>query len=84
VVEVLRFPYESKKGVEDRLKLTAIDIAQPYFVDAPESGYCLSYKVQALERVHLPKPDGFRFPQTGWLRVDEDVLQEWPELAPVA
>jgi hypothetical protein len=81
-LDVIRFPFERKKDVEDRLKLTTVQAAQPYFVDAPDSGFCLSYKVEALERVSLPKPDDFRFPQQGWLRVDDELAEEWLGLAP--
>src|SRR5262245_59157429 len=59
VVDVIRFLYERKKDVENKLKLTTVQATQPYFVDGPESGFCLSYKVEALERVNLPKPDDF-------------------------
>jgi hypothetical protein len=82
VVDVIRFPYERKKDVETKLKLTTVDAAQPYFVDAPDSGFCLSYRVEAIERVNLPKPEAFRFPQQGWLRIDDEVAEQWPGLAP--
>jgi hypothetical protein len=80
VVDVVRFSYQSKEEVKRKLQLTAPQAAQPYFVEAPESGFCISYKVEALERVSLPKPDGFRFPQHGWLKVKPEVVEEWPGL----
>jgi hypothetical protein len=82
VLDVIRFRYERKEVVEERLKLAPVDVAQAYFVDGPESGFCLSYKVQALERLCLPKPDDFRFPQMGWLRIDDDFARAWPNLMP--
>src|SRR5438067_8481524 len=45
VVEVLRFSYQTKKEVEQKLNLTPVQAAQDYFIDGPEAGYCLSYKV---------------------------------------
>jgi len=49
VMEVIRFPYKRKDEVEKKLQLTNVQAAQPYFVDAPESGFCLSYKVKRLK-----------------------------------
>jgi hypothetical protein len=82
VTEVSRFPYQGKDEVRQRLQLTAQEAAQPYYIDAPDAGYCLSYKVQAVERVCLPKPDGFRFPQSGWLQVSDQIAVAWPGLVP--
>jgi hypothetical protein len=84
VVDVNRFPYEEKNTVAERLNLTPGQAAQPYFLDGPESGFCLWYNVEALERLNLSKPDDFRFPQVGWLRIDGDVATEWPALASYA
>lgn len=71
VTDVIRFPYKHKDEVRERLQLTILEAGQPYYTDAPDAGYCLSYKVEALERVHLPKPDSLRFPQSGWMQVNE-------------
>jgi hypothetical protein len=81
VVEVLRFPYETKKEVEQRLNLTPVQAAQEYFVDGPEAGYCLSYKVAAIERTNIPRPDDFKFPHQGWLKVSPEVVAAWPGLS---
>jgi hypothetical protein len=81
VIDVIQFEYQKKNQVEVRLALAQGDADQPYFVDAPESGFCLSYRVEVLERLSVPKPDGFRFPQIGWLRIDDSLAQRWPELA---
>jgi hypothetical protein len=80
VVEVLRFSYQMKKEVEQKLNLTPLQAAQDYFVDGPESGYCLSYKVEAVEGVSIPRPDDFKFPHQGWLKVSPDVVAAWPGL----
>jgi hypothetical protein len=81
VVEVLRFPYETKKEVEQKLNLTPVQAAQDYFVDGPEAGYCLSYKVAAINRVSIARPEDFKFPHQGWLKVSPEVVAAWPELA---
>jgi hypothetical protein len=81
VVEVLRFPYETKKEVEEKLDLTAVQAAQDYFVDGPGAGYCLSYKVAAIERVSIPRPDAFKFPHQGWLKVSAEIVAAWPGLS---
>jgi len=81
VVDVLRFSYQRKKEVEQKLGLTAVQAAQSYFVGGPESGYCLSYKVEAVERVSFPRPDGFKFPHQGWLKVGKDFVDVWPGLS---
>ena len=81
VVEALRFSYQTKKEVQQKLNLTPVQAAQEYYVDGPESGYCLSYKVKATERVSIPRPDDFRFPHQGWLKVSPDVVAAWPGLS---
>lgn len=81
VVEVLRFSYQTKKEVEQKLNLTPVEAAQDYFVDGPESGYCLSYKVEAIARASIPRPDDFKFPHQGWLKVSPEVEAAWPGLS---
>jgi len=81
VVEVLRFSYQTKKEVEQKLNLTPVQATQAYFVDGPDSGYCLSYRVEATERLSIPRPDDFKFPHQGWLKMSEDVAAEWPGLS---
>ena len=81
VIEVLRFPYRAKKEVEQKLSMTAVQAAQDYFVDGPEEGYCLSYKVAAVERVSIPRPDDFKFPHQGWMRLDPEAIAAWPALS---
>jgi len=81
VVEVLRFSYESKKEVEEKLNLTPVQVAQEYFVDGPDAGFCLSYKVATIERLSIPRPDDFKFPRLGWLKVSPEVIAAWPGLS---
>ena len=80
VLEVLRFSYSSKTDAEKKLNLTPVQAAQDYFVGGPEAGYCLSYKVAAIERLNIPRPDDFKFPHQGWLRISPETLAAWPGL----
>lgn len=78
VVRVERFPYASKKDVQDQLvsQFGALDEQQPYYRDAPSRGHCIAYKVEPLQRLGIPKPEGLRFPMSGWLR-DARKISEW-------
>ncbi len=82
VVDVSRFPYSQKEQVKANLHLTDPQAAERYFVEAPEPGFCLAYRVEAVERMSLSKPEEFRFPQKGWLRITDDIVQKWPGLGP--
>ncbi|QDV90432.1 hypothetical protein RAS2_15110 [Phycisphaerae bacterium RAS2] len=81
VVSVLRFSYQTRKEVEQKLNLTPVQAAQNYFVHGPEAGYCLSYRVAAIERVSIPRPDDFKFPRQGWLKVSPEVVAAWHGLS---
>jgi hypothetical protein len=78
VVEVSKFVYQDKKVVECNLeeRFGEFNKSQAYFLQAPPEGYCLAYKVLPTERVNYPRPEGFKFPYLGWLRVDEKVERE--------
>jgi predicted restriction endonuclease len=39
--------------------------------------------VEANRRLNVPKPPNFRFPQQGWLRVDNAVTREWVGTPPL-
>jgi hypothetical protein len=79
VAEIDRFGYDSKRTLEGKLisEWGPFDTTQPYFVDASEHGYCLVYRVLPLQRLNLSKPEDFKFPQLGWLRVDVGVARMW-------
>ena len=81
VSEVLRFAYQTKDEVKQKLKLTPVDVAQDYFVEGPTAGYCLSYWVTAMEQVSIMRPEDFKFPQVGWLKVSPEVVAAWPLLS---
>jgi len=79
VVDVDRYSYDRKKIVREKLesRFGAFDINQPYFLGAPEQGYCLAWKVMPLERMSLPKPEQLRFPQQGWLHITDEIAETW-------
>lgn len=79
VIEVHRFSYNSKNEVRERLRATFGDFnpTQTYFVESPDQGYCLAWKVAPLQRLSLLKPHTLRFPGQGWLRIDHNVASEW-------
>jgi hypothetical protein len=77
VTKIVRFPYARKNEVARRLHLPRQETDRFYFKNASNSGFCLAYKVKPLERIHIPKPDDFRFPHQGWLRVTPELRVSW-------
>ncbi len=79
VSSIEQFTYTTKFEAAQalRTRFTDLDTEQPYFVEAPERGYCLVWKVTPLERLDLPKPAGFRFPMLGWLHLDNEIASQW-------
>jgi hypothetical protein len=79
VEDVDRFSYDTKEAAAARLEARFGRFAreQTYFVNAPESGFCLAYKVKPVQKLSLPKPATFRFPHQGWLRADDQHAEEW-------
>ena len=82
VSEVVRFPYARKSEVATRLGLPRQEIDSSYFQDAPNSGFCLAYKIKPVDRIHIPKPKNFRFPHQGWLRITRLLRASWNLPAP--
>lgn len=74
VVKVDRFPYSDKQEIFDRYPNS---LGLKYYDSRPDSGYFVGYKVKVLEKLDLEKPNGFRFPQLGWLRVDNEIASTW-------
>ena len=78
VDRVQKFPYQTKAEVVETLRKGGGNVStDPYFVKASPTGFCLAYKVSAAEQVQLPKPNGFQFPQQGWLKVDPEISKTW-------
>jgi hypothetical protein len=74
VVFIDRYKYENKRDVFLRFKNS---MNTRYYAKRPETGYLFHYKVQAIERINIQKPKGLRFPQLGWLRLDNLNVQDW-------
>jgi 5-methylcytosine-specific restriction protein A len=78
IAELDRFSYQNKRQAEKRIRNMAdFDMRQPYFQKAPAKGYCVVWKVEPLQKLNLPKPDGVKFPQQGWLRIDDRIAKDW-------
>jgi hypothetical protein len=79
VVKIERFAYEKKSEVIEKLqKLSRAIVSNDYyFREGAESGFCFAYKVSPLQRLNIPKPKAFKFPQSGWLRIDAEVRAKW-------
>jgi len=75
--EVGRFAYESKAKAVERLGLTGEQARQEYLRDAPDSGYCLAWRVRTAEPVDIQKPEAGRFPHKGWLRLQGEDRATW-------
>lgn len=85
VAQVDASPYNSLDAALDRIDDqfgVAIDRAQRYLDDKPQEGYCLAYRVEALERLDLPRPEDVTFNQQGWERGDRPEIAAWLRQAP--
>lgn len=74
VVNVVRFPYDNKEEIFDRFKKS---LGHEYYASRPVKGYLVGYKIKVVKKINLAKPKGFKFPQLGWLRVDNEVSKIW-------
>jgi hypothetical protein len=79
VRELYKFEYETKQDLRDRLieRFGEDPATDPYYADKAEKGYCIAFKATPIQRLNLPKPSGFRFPQGGWIRGNDDAVKEW-------
>jgi hypothetical protein len=79
VKDIERFKYEDKilAGKKMEKRFGVFNRQQAYFANAPEAGFCLAYNVSPLQRINLLKPTGFKFPQVGWLRGDNEITKQW-------
>ncbi len=79
VSNTLRFPYENQGEFEHRAQFD-VRGSDNYIVNkfAKHSrGFCLRAELQPVRRLNIAKPDGFKFPQKGWLRVDDEIATKW-------
>jgi 5-methylcytosine-specific restriction endonuclease McrA len=79
VTDVARFTYGSRSEAHKQLvsQFGNFDPSEDYFINAPEHGYGLAYKVSPLLRMEIPKPRNIQFPRVGWLRIAQEVEQRW-------
>jgi predicted restriction endonuclease len=71
---VERYAYTDKKKI---LKQYENLRGNKYYEGRPKQGYFVGYKVKVLERLDIPKPQDFNFPQLGWLRINDELAQKW-------
>jgi hypothetical protein len=76
IVMVDRFPYDQKSQILERYPNYD---ESSYFVEGPDSGYFITYRVKVDERLSVPRPPGFQFPQLGWAKVDDVIAHKWFE-----
>lgn len=80
VTQVEAFPYASLAAALDRVDEAfevEIDREQRYLDGKPDEGYCLAYRVDAVERLNLPKPADVSFNQQDWERGDRPQIAAW-------
>ena len=79
VVDVYRFPYNNKNEVIQKLltRFHNFDKEDDYLINGPEKGYCLAYKIKAINKEDLPKPTNIHFPQMGWMKINSDIAIKW-------
>jgi hypothetical protein len=79
VVAIDRFPYDVKQTVQTRLSrfFGNFDSSEKYYLKATSHGYCLAWKIKALQRVDFPKPQNFKFHEIGWLSGNDDIAVQW-------
>ncbi len=74
VTEIVRFPYQSKQEIISNFK----DVSnENYFKTRAEKGFFISYKITVIESVSFNKPDNYRFPHLGWVRIDNQIAEKW-------
>jgi len=74
VVKIIRFPYNSKQEIIDKFK----DVSEiEYFQTRAEKGFFINYRVKVIDKLHIQKPQNFKFPQLGWFRVEKDLASTW-------
>lgn len=74
VTEIVRFPYNSKQEIISNFK----DVSnENYFKTRADEGFFISYKIAVIERVSFNKPDNYRFPHLGWVRIDKQIAEKW-------
>lgn len=76
---VEKFPFSNKRVAKDRLFgfFNDKDDFQDYFDKAPESGFCLAFKIEQVAKIAISKPAGENFSRNGWLRSGDAHARTW-------
>ncbi len=75
---VEKFTYQNKGQARDHLvRLGGFDTRDPRFINSPEMGFCLAYRLKVLQKLDLGKPLEITFPRFGWLRLYEENVNSW-------
>jgi len=74
ISSVERYPYTDKEKVFKQYENPRGSI---YYASRPKQGYFVGYKVKVLERINIPKPKDFIFPQLGWLKINKEIAFKW-------
>jgi hypothetical protein len=79
VAKLAAMPFKGKGELKERLvaEFGPVNAWDTYFDSATDRGYCLAYKVDQLSKRSVPKPQALRFPQSGWLRADDNAARGW-------
>ena len=79
ITKCVEFNYASKAQAATQIKLLGhFDQEQSYFVNAPDRGVGLAWRVEPLEQVAIPRPTTLKqFPQRGWLPCSDSVAKKW-------
>ncbi len=79
ITKLDKFEYSTKQQMRERIVqgFGEDPSTDPYFVDKSDAGYCIAFKTTPLQKLKLEKPEGFKFPQGGWLRASDPFAREW-------
>jgi hypothetical protein len=76
VRDVVKARYDSLDEVVDLLaetfRVPREEVREDeYTQQAPPAGWCLAWRYTPVRLLHVERPEGLKFPRTGWLRFDE-------------
>jgi HNH endonuclease len=74
VRQVDHFKYATKNELRAHFRdvFGDVEIEGSYFDKKKAKGYSLAYKIDSLDRIHVPKPEDFTFPRKAWVRCDDE------------
>lgn len=78
-LEKFRYPDKRLAARTIENKVGPVDRDAPYYVKAPDKGFCIAFKVSPIRRIDTSKAFRARFPQLGWTRPGEAFYKQWLE-----